>query len=74
MGSALVMQSTRLFAAADFLLQAMEMLERPLWLVAQPAPGQRVAEAPFTRAFSDPELVEAMALLIRMGFVEGDGA
>lgn len=66
MGRALVVDSRRLFAAADMLLDA-----------EQPGRGAQLDRAhrhrparPRSRTFSRTELVEARSLLYRLGFAE----
>lgn len=69
MGRALVVDSRRLFAAADLILKLVESKEGihaviPMRMDDGPCGGPAVPPRPFTQT----ELVEAMSILIRMGF------
>lgn len=61
----------RLFAAADLLLAAMTSADGMMSLIEmapdRPARGRPAASEPFTQG----ELLEAMSMLGRMGFLEG---
>lgn len=61
----------RLFAAADLLLSAMASVDGMMSLIEmapdRPARARPDASEPFTQA----ELLEAMSMLTRMGFLEG---
>ena len=69
MGRGLAIGSTKLFAAADFLLRWVESGECGC-ILTEPVFVSADAEGwPHTRVFTRIQLAEAWAMLIRMGYV-----
>lgn len=72
MGYGLAIGSTRLFAAADFLLESIDSGAARRRAIPQYAAEPHPDGPPPTRAFTRLELAEAMSLLLRMGFVNAE--
>lgn len=71
MARALVVDSRRLFAAADTLLEAMQSPGGLCGLMPR-SPDDVSGDAPPCHAFSRTELVEAASMLFRLGFTGHD--
>lgn len=66
----LVIGSHRLFAAADFLLGAIESETGMASVVPMRLDNQYSSRLGSQGVYTQTELVEAMAMLVRMGFVQ----
>lgn len=70
MNSRRTLNSQRIFAAADLLLKKLDSEEGAESLVTVWTGKDAPLEAARTPVFTQDEFIEAMAMLMRMGFVE----